>query len=91
MIVVKRLVLDVLKPHLPNAVDFSRMLAEHGADRVQLKVLEMDAKTETVQIVAEGSELDFERIKEAIGDLGASLHSIDEVEVRRLAAPEPSG
>jgi hypothetical protein len=82
MIVVKRLVLDVLKPHLPNAVDFSKLLAEHGAERVALKVLEMDENTETVQVVVEGADIDFERLRTAIGELGASLHSIDEVEVR---------
>ena len=81
MIVLKRLVLDVLKPHHPNILEFSKALAEQGEYRVRVVVLEMDEQTETLQVVIEGAHIDFERIQAAIGDFGASLHSIDEVEV----------
>lgn len=77
----KRLVLDILKPHQPNVLEFSRLLAEQGKSRVKLTVLEMDDKTETLQVVIEGEDIDFERIKAAVSDFGASLHSIDEVEM----------
>ena len=77
---VKRLVLDVLKPHHPNLVDFAKLLAEQGGHLVKLRVLEMDEATETVQIVIEGSAIDFERLQAAITDFGASLHSVDEVD-----------
>jgi len=78
---VKRLVLDVLKPHHPNVLEFGRALAELGAHRVKLSVLEMDDQTQTVQLVIEGPEIDFERIQATIAEFGGSLHSIDEVEV----------
>ena len=81
MVLVKRLVLDILKPHHPNSLEFSRLLAEQGCHRVKLTVLEMDDKTETVRLEVSGESLDFDRIKAAIDDFGASLHSIDEVEV----------
>lgn len=81
MIQLKRLVLDILKPHQPNVLEFSRLLAEQGKQRVRLTVLEMDDKTETLQVEIVGEDIDFERIKKAISDFGASLHSIDEVEV----------
>lgn len=82
MVRVKNLILDVLKPHQPNALEFSQAIAEVGADyRVRLTVIEVDEKTETVKIVIEGSTLDFEAIQSAISKLGGSLHSIDEVEV----------
>lgn len=81
MVLVKRLVLDILKPHHPNSLEFSRLLAEQGCQRVKLTVLEMDDKTETLQVEISGDSLDFDRIKAAIDDFGASLHSIDEVEV----------
>lgn len=81
MIKVKRLVLDILKPHHPNALEFSRLLAEQGQHRVTLTVIEMDDKTETLQVEIAGEEIDFERIQSAINEFGASLHSIDEVEV----------
>ena len=84
---VKRLVLDILKPHHPNALDFSIRLAEQGRHRVKLTVLEMDDKTETLQVEIEGQDIDFNRVQAAISDFGASLHSIDEVEVE--GEPEP--
>ncbi len=77
----KRLVLDILKPHQPNALEFSRLLAEQGEHRIKLTVMEMDDKTETLQVEIVGEDIDFERIQMAISDFGASLHSIDVVEV----------
>ena len=83
MVSVKRMVLDVLKPHQPNALEFSCAIAGMGADyAVHLTVLEMDEKTETLQIEVAGEAIDFEKIQSTISELGGSLHSIDEVEVR---------
>jgi len=77
-----RLVLDVLKPHQPNALDFSSVLANLGADyRVKLTVTEVDKNTENTMITIEGADIQFDEIKEAIEKMGASVHSIDEVEV----------
>jgi hypothetical protein len=82
MVAVKRVVLDVLKPHQPNALDFSRNIAAVGPGyRVHLTVIEMDENTETLQMVVEGSAIDFEALQSAINAMGGSLHSIDEVEV----------
>lgn len=82
MVLVKRMVLDVLKPHTPNSLDFARALAEQGSGyRVNFTVMEVDEKTETVVIVVEGDDIQFEAINETISSLGGSLHSIDEVEV----------
>ena len=82
MVNVKRLVLDVLKPHQPNALDFARAIAALGADyRVDIKVLEVDEQTETIFVSIQGEQLDFDLISRAISENGASLHSIDEVSV----------
>lgn len=82
MVLVKRVVLDVLKPHQPNALEFARSIAETGAGyRVQLTVSEVDENTETLRVVVEGAVIDFDAIQSAIEKMGASLHSIDEVEV----------
>jgi hypothetical protein len=79
---VQRLVLDVLKPHQPNALEFARALAALDESyRVAVKVLEVDEHTETVQVTLEADDLDFDRICAAISVTGASLHSIDEVAV----------
>ncbi|MDH3387183.1 MAG: DUF211 domain-containing protein [Gammaproteobacteria bacterium] len=83
MIFVKRLVLDVLKPHQPNALDFAQAIATAGGNyRVRVAVLEVDEKTETLEVVVEGDTIDFEAVQSGISDLGGSLHSIDEVEVQ---------
>lgn len=79
---VQRLVLDILKPHQPNALEFANAIAALGAGyRVDVRVLEVDEKTETLQVAIEGDKLDFALISTAIGEIGASLHSIDEVSV----------
>jgi len=83
MVLVKRIVLDVLKPHQPNALEFSQALARVGSDYlVHLTVLEMDENTETVELVITGNAINFEDIQSTISDMGGSLHSIDEVEVQ---------
>ena len=82
MVQVKKLMLDVLKPHTPSGLDFASALAEQGPDyRVTFTVQEVDEKTETVIIIIEGQDIQFERIVETISEQGASLHSIDQVEV----------
>lgn len=83
MVLVKKLVLDVLKPHQPNALEFAQAIASAGGEyRVSVNVLEVDENTETLQVVIEGDAIDFETIQSGISDLGGSLHSIDEVEVQ---------
>ena len=83
MVLVKRLVLDVLKPHQPNALEFSQAIASTaGKSRVHVTVLEVDEHTETLKVVIEGEAIDFEAIQSSIDEMGGSLHSIDEVEVQ---------
>ena len=78
----RKLVLDVLKPHQPDALDFSSALADLGADYcVKLTVTEVDENTESTIVTIEGADIHFDIIKEAIEKMGASVHSIDEVEV----------
>jgi len=83
MVTVKRLVLDVLKPHQPNALEFSCKLAEVGNDyHVILTVLEVDENTETIQVEIKGNDINFEAVQLAITNMSGSLHSIDVVEVQ---------
>lgn len=82
MVRVKRLILDVLKPHKPDGLEFARTIAEQGKHwRVLYSVEEVDEKTESVTIVVEGEDVHFERIATAIENAGGTVHSIDEVEV----------
>ncbi|MCF7821156.1 MAG: DUF211 domain-containing protein [Mariprofundaceae bacterium] len=79
----KKVILDILKPHQPNALEFSRTIAEAGVDyRVRLTVVEMDENTESVQVEVLGNSIDFEAVQSAITSMGGSLHSVDLVEVQ---------
>ena len=84
---IRRLVLDVLKPHHPSVLELGRSLAEQGELQVKLTVLEIDDKTETLQIEITGANIDFEQLRDALQGFGASLHSIDEVEVVGVRRP----
>jgi hypothetical protein len=89
MITVKRLVLDVLKPHQPGALDFCRQIASLGDDyRVCLAVEEVDEHTQTLRVEVRGQALALEPIERAIADMGASLHSVDLVEVHNNAVDD---
>ena len=82
MIFVKKLVLDVLKPHQPNALDFAKAITATGDDYwVRVTVLEVDEQTETLELEVRGSAVDFELIRQTVTEQGGSVHSIDEVVV----------
>jgi hypothetical protein len=82
MPVIKRVVLDVLKPHQPNALEFATALAErHSGCHITVTVIEVDEKTETTMLAIESEDVPYDAIVDTIGRLGASVHSIDEVEV----------
>ena len=80
MVKTKRVKLDILKPHHPNAVEFATGLAtEHPGYTINVKVIEIDEKTETLEVIIEGDDIAFDGLTEVITRLGGSLHSIDEV------------
>lgn len=80
MVETKRINLDVLKPHEPNILEFASRLAEAAtACEVSVTVLEMDEKTETLDVVVEGANIQFDRLEAAVKSLGGSIHSIDQV------------
>ncbi len=82
MAAIKRIVLDVLKPHSPNVVEFAQRIADDMAGcRVQVTVSEMDENTESLIVVITGDQVEFEVLSDALRSMGASLHSIDDVEV----------
>ena len=77
---IRRVVLDVLKPHSPNMVDMANQLADlDGVDGVNLSLMEMDQEVENVKITCEGDSINYEEIEEVVLQNGASIHSLDEV------------
>lgn len=89
MVKVQRIVLDVLKLHSPNGLEFSTQLAEKCPGCwFNFKVAAVDEKTETVIIIVESENIPFDDVSEAITSMGGSIHSIDEVEVIGMEADD---
>ncbi|MFC3959842.1 DUF211 domain-containing protein [Halovivax cerinus] len=77
---IRRLVLDVLKPHQPDIVEFTRAVADHASvDAVNAVLVETDREVETVKLTIRGAAVDASATEDAIDTLGGSIHSIDEV------------
>lgn len=77
---IRRLVLDVLKPHEPGLIEFTEQLNElECITGVTAKLVEMEENVRTIRLTIEGSDLVVADVEAAIGDLGASIHSVDEV------------
>jgi hypothetical protein len=77
---IKRIVLDVLKPHKPDLVEMSlRLSALKGVDGVNCNLDEVDQETESVRVTIEGSSVSYETVEDTLRELGAVIHSVDEV------------
>jgi hypothetical protein len=77
---IRRLVLDVLKPHNPSVVELSESLSHlEGVEGVNVIIYEIDQQVENVKIIIAGSHIDFETIKKKLTEMGATIHSVDEV------------
>lgn len=76
----RRLVLDVLKPHEPKTIIYALKLAElENVDGVNIHLSEIDQATENIKITILGNNLNYEEIRNIIEDLGGVIHSVDEV------------
>jgi hypothetical protein len=74
------LVLDVLKPHHPSIIELSKKLSVlKGVAGVNLSLYEVDQQTENIKITIEGENLDYDEIQQSIDNLGAVIHSVDEI------------
>jgi hypothetical protein len=79
---IRELVLDVLKPHTPPLPDFASFLAEFsGIEEVEVSLVEMDERTESLGVILRGQHIDYARLKEHMGKQGAVIHSVDKVTV----------
>ncbi|MCK5548423.1 MAG: DUF211 domain-containing protein [Thermoplasmata archaeon] len=91
---IKRLVLDVLKPHLPSIIELSRRLSTmSGILGVNCTIDEVDQDTESIKVTIEGSSINFKRVEKVIKECGAVIHSIDSVStgkrlVERVSTPQ---
>ena len=86
---IKRLVLDVLKPHHPSIVELStRLSVLSGVSGVNLTLEEVDQETESIKITIEGNSIDYEMVQQTIAESGAVVHSVDSVSAGKRLVEE---
>jgi hypothetical protein len=77
---IRRLVLDILKPHEPSITEFSQKTESlDGVKGVNASIIEIDEDVENIKITLEGKNISEKEVKKAIEDLGGSIHSIDQI------------
>lgn len=80
MVEIKRIVLDVMKPHDPTVLEFAeRIASSQGVDGVNVVLLETDREVQNIKLTIEGGKIDYEAVETDIQELGGTVHSIDEV------------
>lgn len=79
---IRKLVLDVVKPHDPNIIEIADAVSKlDGVKRVDIEVRDYDTNIERLKLVIEGSDLDEDDILELIRYYGGNVASIDGVTV----------
>jgi uncharacterized protein len=77
---IRRLVLDVLKPHVPTIIELATALSHvKGVTGVNLALYEVDQQTETIKATIQGENIDYDGIEDVVKEFGGAIHSIDEV------------
>ena len=77
---IKRIILDVLKPHEPSIIELAERLSSlEGISGVNISLEEVDAETDSIKITIEGNNINYDLVKKEIDNCGASIHSIDGV------------
>ena len=84
---IKRMVIDSLKPRETTILDLSKALCDvKGVDEVDITVTEVDVKTETIKITVRGSDIGYEELTKVMSEYGATIRSLDEINVSRAKA-----
>jgi len=84
---IKRMVIDSLKPRETTILDLSKALCDvKGVDEVDITVTEVDVKTETIKITVRGSDIAYEELTKVMSEYGATIRSLDEINVSRAKA-----
>ena len=77
---IKRVILDVLKPHEPSIIEVAKRLSDlEGISGVNISLEEVDAQTDSIKITIEGTDIDYEQVKKKLSECDAVVHSIDGV------------
>ncbi len=77
---IRKIVLDVLKPHKPDIVEYAEKLSEiKHVSGVSIFLDEVDQETENIKVILEGFNLNFRIIRKTIEEMAGSVHSVDAV------------
>ena len=88
---IRRLVLDTLKPHEPGIIEMSKAISElDGIVAVNISIYEIDRKVENAKITIEGDDISYTSVLDIITDMGATVHSVDEVVAGRKIIEDAS-
>ena len=64
----------------PTIIEMAKKLSlVDGVSAVNISIVEIDLKVENAKITIEGDNINYAEVELLIQDLGASIHSIDEV------------
>ncbi len=79
---ITHIVLDVLKPHQPPLPEFASFVGElPGIKKVDISVVEMDERTESLRVIIDGANIEYEELRSHMAKQGAVIHSVDQVVV----------
>jgi uncharacterized protein len=88
---VRLIVLDVMKPHQPNILYMASLLSDlSGVDGCDIALYEIDSKVENVKVTLQGKNINFDKVKDSIESIGATIHSIDKVSSGDVIVKEAS-
>ena len=77
---IRRLVVDVLKPHEPTTLTFTQQVAEaESVDGINATLIELDKEVQNVKLTLEGESIDYDAVEAIIEDAGGTIHSVDQV------------
>ena len=87
----RRIILDVLKPHIPTIMDVAREISKlKFVEGVRVRTYNRETKVESVRITIEGKKLDFKKINNVLEKMGASIQSVDVVHAGKRIIKESS-
>ena len=93
---IRRIVLDVLKPHSPSIVELSKKIAAlKGVQGVNCTIEEVDQETESLRVTIEGDSVDYEDLIHEKADGVATItlnrpHALNAISLPMLASILPS-
>lgn len=81
---IKKIILDVLKPQNPTIIEFSQELVKiPGVKSIEVTNVELDREVEKIKLIIVGKISNFSLVRKVIENLGASIHSIDGILVEK--------